>query len=451
LTISVTVKNHGTGPAWSAHVALFGSNAASSDLADAAGPATFNAGVLAPGASGAIVFSFAVPPMAPGRYRIYAKVDPDRLVVERKEGNNNSRALPLVVLSVESQEEVYPPPDGPSGAQYYVALSGSDANDGSGARPWRTLQHAADRVVPGATVHVAPGDYQPVVTTISGTPTARIRFLSSVRWGARLVGSTVDEIWHNLGHYVDIVGFEMTGTSRYGGIDNAGSHVRIIANYIHDIPGDCSDPNGVAGINNYEYSESDSDIIANVVARIGNATQPCSKIHGIYHANLRGRIWNNITFQNAGYGIHTWHAAREVLIANNLTFANGRCGILVGAGDSPGGITADLFIVANNIVLHNRYGGICEWGTIGSNNRYLNNLVYGHTYDLLLENPDTGTIFADPQLVDYRPDGTGDYRLSTSSPAIDSGTSVGAPPTDYFGLGRPHSTSWDVGPFEWRP
>jgi len=42
---------------------------------------------------------------------------------------------------------------------YYVAENGVDSNSGSRAAPFRTLQHAADRVLPGDTVRVRPGNY----------------------------------------------------------------------------------------------------------------------------------------------------------------------------------------------------------------------------------------------------------------------------------------------------
>ncbi|HYL11785.1 MAG TPA: hypothetical protein VEV41_02045 [Terriglobales bacterium] len=45
-------------------------------------------------------------------------------------------------------------------------------------------------------------------------------------------------------------------------------------------------------------------------------------MHGIYHANLRGHIYNNVVFQNEGWGIHTWHAAMQVMITNNTVFSN---------------------------------------------------------------------------------------------------------------------------------
>src|SRR5689334_7261471 len=93
----------------------------------------------------------------------------------------------------------------PALANFYVSPDGSDANDGSQLHPWRTIQHAANTVHAGASVHVAPGNYLGAVkTSRSGTATARIRFVSEVRWGATIRASSVDIIWTNLGDDLDI-------------------------------------------------------------------------------------------------------------------------------------------------------------------------------------------------------------------------------------------------------
>ena len=46
-----------------------------------------------------------------------------------------------------------------SATTYYVAPTGADANDGSSARPFKTIQRAADIVNPGDTVIVRKGTY----------------------------------------------------------------------------------------------------------------------------------------------------------------------------------------------------------------------------------------------------------------------------------------------------
>ena len=55
------------------------------------------------------------------------------------------------------------------GRMLYVASDGDDAADGSIEHPWRTLQHAADSVLPGDTVVVQEGTYhEEVMLTRSG-------------------------------------------------------------------------------------------------------------------------------------------------------------------------------------------------------------------------------------------------------------------------------------------
>jgi len=68
----------------------------------------------------------------------------------------------------------------------------------------------------------------------------------------------------------------------------------------------------------------------------------------------------------------------------------------------------------------------------GTHNQYLNNLVYQNgpaDWNLQNGNVAIGSISADPQFINYQPDGSGDYHLSSTSPAIAAGTSSGATPS----------------------
>jgi hypothetical protein len=60
----------------------------------------------------------------------------------------------------------------------------------------------------------------------------------------------------------------------------------------------------------------------------------------------------------------------------------------------------------------------------------------------------TGTITADPQFVNYQANGTGDYRLKSTSPAIDKGTATSAPTTDIDCYARPRGAAHDIGAYE---
>ncbi len=327
---------------------------------------------------------------------------------------------------------------------YFVSPVGDDSNDGSALHPWRTLQHAASIAKSGATIHVAPGSYVgPITSNTSGTETARIRFVSDVQWGAVIRATRVGIVWTNLGDYVDIQGFDIAGNdpSTCSGIVNYASYVRFIGNHVHDLAHDtaaCKYGSGIVNHNN--RAAHDDEAIGNVVHDIGDFNHARQLHHGIYHANLRGRILNNLVYRCEGWGIHLWHAANQVTIANNTIFNNAYGGILIGDGDDPGGfppgIVNDHTLVANNIVYRNGWGrgasgyGIEEYGATGVHNQYLNNLVYLNgpaNWKLQNGNQANGTISADPQFVDYRPDGTGDYRLATNSPAVRAGTPIGVP------------------------
>jgi len=351
----------------------------------------------------------------------------------------------------QQQQETRPQAAEGSRSDYYVSPSGSDSNDGSQAHPFATLQKAADKATPGTTVRVAPGLYtKPIISKVSGTANARITFLSEVKWGAKInVAHTgnLEEEWLNEGSYVTIEGFDIRGNgNEWSGINDwKGSFVQIIGNRIHDMSFSGCWPG--AGILDESPAIHDNDIIGNVVFNIGPSTS-CNLDHGIYHSDVGGHIWNNIVFSTAGWGIHCWSSIGAGAVANNLVFGNRRGGIIIGA-DPPK--VADNFIVSNNIAVYNANYGIWETGSVGKNNKYYNNLVYGNASGgfSLQNSKDQGTITADPQFVNYQPDGSGDYHLKSTSPAIDAGTSICAPATDFDGNPRPQGKGVDIGPYEY--
>lgn len=339
----------------------------------------------------------------------------------------------------------------PSGTNYYVATGGSDSNSGSSSAPWATIQHAANVAKAGAVVHVASGTYGAVTTSISGTSTARIRFVSDVKWGAKIRTNGVSQMWYNTANYIDIMGFDISGDGRLG-ILNMGSYVRMIGNHVHNIPATCGSSGG-AGIDNANYSASDDDVIGNVVHDIGtDFSVKCGTVQGIYHANLRGHILNNIVYRVWAYGIHLYHVPKDVVIANNVVFQSGEAGIYIGA--SSGSLATGMTVV-NNIVRNNpmsTWGGgqaIIEGNVGAGTNKYINNLIWDNKAGIALNgNTAVGTINADPLMVNYQSNGSGDYHLQSGSRAINSGTSTAAPSMDFDGATRPFSTGVDIGVYE---
>ena len=350
------------------------------------------------------------------------------------------------------------PTPSPSIYHLYVSTSGNDANSGSSSAPFRTINKAASVAKPSTTIHVAAGNYAGNISTKnSGTSSGRIRYVSDTKWGAKIVGTGTEAHWTNNGNFVDIVGFDISGPGRLG-ILNYASNTLVSGNHIHDLKltGGCTGSGG-AGIVDATYTAADDDIIGNVVHDIG-VPGKCNGVQGIYHSNLRGKIMNNIVYRVSAWGIHLWHAANNVVIANNTVFANGTSsmggGIEVGSGDSPGGIAVNNTKVINNIVYNNPGSSITQYcysgqSCIGSTNVTANNLIYGNGRGISLKvGSATGTVAVDPKFVNYQSNGSGNYRLQSSSPAINKGTATSAPAYDIDNISRPLGGLPDIGAYE---
>jgi hypothetical protein len=340
----------------------------------------------------------------------------------------------------------------------YVATTGSDSNTGTSAKPYKTITKAASVAKAGTTIHVAAGTYSGNVSTkTSGTSTARIRIVSDTKWAAKIVGTGSEAMWTNNGNYVDIVGFDISGPGRLG-ILNYASNTQVANNHIHNLTlsGGCTGSGG-AGVVNATYTGSNGDIIGNVVHDIGKPGG-CNGVQGIYSSNKGGKIQNNVVYRASSYGIHLWHAATDVTISNNTVFANGSTamggGIVIGVGDSPGGVQLKNTKVVNNLVVNNPRSGIQQYcysgqSCIGSGNVVANNLVYGNGSAITMKvGSATGTVSADPKFVSYSPTGTGDYRLQSTSPAVNKGTTTSAPTTDILDVARPKGGAIDIGAYE---
>lgn len=344
----------------------------------------------------------------------------------------------------------------------YVSPSGSDSNPGTSALPFRTMSHAANAATAGTVVHVAPGTYGYVESTKSGTSSAPIIFVSDTKWGARINAPGRVRAWMNTGDWVIIQGFEITG-SQYSGITSTASHGRFRGNHIHSlVPPNCS--RGGAGIELENYSETDNDVDGNVIHDIAFNLSGCARIHGVYpQGPYGGRVINNVVYRTGGWGIHLYHNANHILVSNNTVFNNKLAGIIVGASyegnDQLPGLDTGT-VVTNNIVVDNA-GGCIEENNPGRTygNTYVNNTCYdndGFGNKITLLTPPsgqpwstvTGTLTTDPQFVDYQPDGSGDYRLQSTSPSANSGTTTGAPAYDNNLAARPQGSAVDRGAYE---
>lgn len=361
------------------------------------------------------------------------------------------------------------------GKHFYVAPNGSDSNSGSAMAPFATFAKADSMVHPGDTVHVQPGSYigytalHTIQLTTSGSVNARIKWISEKKWEARIVGhvNPANGLGWGIsisGNYIDLVGFDVTSDANMG-VWVLGTHIRVIGNHVHGIPGmpGCTSY-GASGIEQGNYSGGYMEVLGNLVHDVGSGGPgSCNKYHGVYLAAPFDRASNNIVYHNASKGITTWHAATHNTISNNTVFDND-VGILVGAGDAPcyHHCSADHTFVINNILYNNKTVGFFEYSQAGPHNVYLNNLSFknGRTDVLLAENCPHArvracnsfehAIYSDPQFVN--PTGsalTGDYHLKTTSPARNAGTITGAPPADFDGTSRiAERRSPDIGAYQ---
>jgi hypothetical protein len=353
-----------------------------------------------------------------------------------------------------------PPPDAtppaPTSANnFYVAMTGSDSNAGTMAAPFRTIKKGVSAAKPDTTIHVMPGTYaESIKSTVSGTATGRIRFVSETRWAAKLVppaSNTTDGAWDNRGAYVDIEGFEVDGTKHQGGtpwrmgIYSAGSSSTIKRNKVHDIAHDkavytCTNGGGAGVEGDSYYKGTNIDVIGNVVYDIGYLG--CTFVQGIYQT-APGKVMNNVITRGGAACIHLWHDANHIDIVNN-TVVECPFGILVGGGDyvNTSG-PADYVNVLNNIVVNSKMA-IDEQGGTGKNNVYANNLLFGNTTNWGLQNglAGTNTVTENPLFMNLA---GADYHLQAGSPAINAGTTTRAPSYDFDGKPR---TQPDLGAFE---
>jgi len=386
----------------------------------------------------------------------------------------------------------------PSRREYYVTTTGNDGDDGSVDRPWATINHAAQTLQPtseGAIVHVAPGNYTLPVssacsshgascgvnTARSGLPGAPIIYISDQQGAAKIVAPGASATWYNSGDYVQIIGFEIVGTASSNfGILSEAAFGKMIGNHVHDIPvtAGCATGDSGAGIFfGYLPGAHDNDAIGNRIHDIG--PRPANGLpqssycpgmsNGIFYNQPRGKIQNNIIYAIDNWAINTFHSASDLQISHNLLFNNGHLtsdsstigGAIFISGEVSVGIH-DNTTVSNNIIRNNNGKGLNEWVSVGKDNAYINNILFsnGIDFDVMSGSSVLGTITSDPLLIGFNINGSGDYRLQSSSPAIDAGSSNCAaitgtgnctPNDDFAGSQRPFGSGLDIGPYEWHP
>jgi hypothetical protein len=378
------------------------------------------------------------------------------------------------------------PPTGPpqsGGVTYYVSMSGSDANPGTPAQPFLTIQHAADLVNPGDTVIVDDGVYtysgtnycSPVKTVVCATRGGMagnwVVFRSKNRWGAKIDGqsNSVANGWtfqSNAG-YVQVEGFEFYGMGSSGGSSsaieayNGGHDINLVGNHIHDVGRQCTQTsNGLVGI----YIKQNNVVIErnsiHDIGRFAPGESGCSYTsgyigyqthdHGIYLSSGDDvTIRNNLLYNTRrGWGVQVYPNARARLNILNNTFAFGN-------PDQHGQIVLYQAAISdsniqNNIFYQPTVAGIyIGGGATFTNTTIANNLTnVGQVADATPSGISfsSNQVNTDPALANA---GGFDFHLQASSPAIDTGQSSPLVIDDYEGRARPVGNAYDLGAYEY--
>ena len=396
------------------------------------------------------------------------------------------------------------------GADYYVAPPplGKTSNSGLSAEsPWPTVNRAAAVVNPGDTVHLADGTYnESVYLNRSGTADAYITFVSTNRWGAKLVSNTGSNGFTIDGNFIEIDGVDLTNPGGHGINGEGNHHIRVRNCHLHhcgnsgfsggfsdfyliedNVCNNNANLSWYSGISIYEAkSIGDSSAGPHIIIRnnicYSNLTAPAAKLHtdgnGIicddwnYTQNpgtpypFYGLVENNICYNNGGAGIKSsW--CDNIVFRNNIVFKNNTDTF------NPGTYRGDLYcqdsrntIWVNNIAwgdpaLNANNTAMMDKGAPSGKsnvaNIWQNNLFFNGTNGAVSQAIGDGSspvltgningvnpLFDKPGLTD-----AADFHLQSGSPAINAGSSTyGIPAADIEGKARPVGSAVDIGSYE---
>jgi hypothetical protein len=360
-------------------------------------------------------------------------------------------------------------------ATYYVATTGDDANPGTQALPFRTIQRGADVVLPGDTVIVRNGVYTDpdplgdrvvVYVQRGGTSAEWITFKSENKWGAKIDGLSIAQHGFYLSgeaSYVRVEGFEvmkMASLSNFGAsaVTSYASNVEIVGNRLHHFGQICSDTSfGFTGF--FSTNTTNVTIEGNVIHDIGrldpgeSGCMPVTQAyqnhdHGIYLEGVSNVvIKNNVLYSNRnGWAIHLYPEAISNLriINNTFAFPNPyREGHIILANPLSNSL------IENNIFYQPTTAAITYCcGFSLSNVEIRNNLTYGGT--ISASSPPGGTFSGnldntDPNFANVS---SNVFDLIAGSPAINAGLALAEAASDFDGVSRPQGSAYDIGAYE---
>jgi len=392
-------------------------------------------------------------------------------------------------------------------ATYYVAVNGNDAAAGSINAPWGTIRAAVSRLSPGDTLFVRGGTYTGPAQTvdsqsaavpsgtnftsgaivIAGYPGEKaiirppegyhaIRLTVSaphylifqdltldgslqsdppVNSSGYILYETPELVYcANGAHHVRFqrldIGNTMMGTIQWStnGMGAAySSYLELLDSKIHHAGAATGDSgHGGAGMNNGYgiYTFTDDNLIA------GNEFSDNYAIainaYGSRNTVRNNRIFNNGTRGGTAPAINIGSSSypgvsRDNLVYNNLIYRN-RSGIQVYSNTSATG-------VYNNTIYANQLEGLHFQYYYSVTAR--NNIIYANGSSLRDDGGSSVPIYdhnvtSDPSFMNAS---GGDFRLQSTSSAIDAGTWIAEVTNDIDGAARPAGGGLDVGAYEY--
>ena len=384
---------------------------------------------------------------------------------------------------------------------YFVSTDGNDGADGTEAHPWRTINHAMNSLLePGDEVIVAPGTYaEHVMMTQSGSPDGQITLRSAVP-GEALIRSDGWNAVSVYANHVTIEGFDVSTSGDGNGIfGNGVHHVEVLNNIAHDNPeagigfiwsefvtidGNLSYGNATSGwfsgISVWEFRNITGDtetpgfrtIIRNNVSR-DNVTEAglhtdgngiiiddfqSTQADGYPNYNYPTLIENNLVYSNGGKGVAV-HWSDNVTVRNNTAWHNNQDQLNDGTWrgefsnqDSRGNVWANNIAVADTEANQNN----TAIGFYGNNADVIwrNNLTFnGQPGDasMRLDGGNPAPTAQQGNLLGVAPgfaDAPTDFRLTSSSPAIESGTGAFGLAWEDLGGGDRTVGTVDIGAYE---
>lgn len=185
-----------------------------------------------------------------------------------------------------------------SQSSFYVSPSGSDSNPGTYAKPWRTIQKAADNLIAGQTVHILPGTYyEKFAPRNSGNAAGYITYTADP-------GTVV----------LDGSGVSMSTDSRGDGLVQilGKSYIKVQNLTLRN-----------ASVNCANISDNSSGTAASYIEMTGLNIQNCTKV-GIRarksnHLLFKDNVINHITYSS---GIGVWFSTDVIVDHNTITNAH---------------------------------------------------------------------------------------------------------------------------------